>query len=81
MATTLERRTSVGTYDDVCDHFGDGAPTVLPLQVLYASAPYLGTCCPTCGPYNRKSEDLANPESATALLHYVQAGGRSPLMR
>jgi hypothetical protein len=52
---------------DVCDHDGVGEPTVLPLAIQRSAAGfYLGTFCPTCGPYDRASGYFGEDRAAAA---------------
>ena len=52
---------------DVCDHDGVGAPTIPPLAIQRSAAGfYLGTFCPTCGPYDRASGYFGNDREAAA---------------
>jgi len=56
-------------FEDVCTHDGVGTETGLPLAVQQSAAGYyLGTFCPTCGPYDRVSGYYPDREAAAAAL-------------
>ena len=53
----------------------------LPFQVLSTPAGYyVGTCCPTCGPYSRETEYMSRERAERALALY-QASGILPGQR
>lgn len=80
MASLGELGNLSGTLSDICDHDGEGAPTILPLAVLTSAAgAYLGTTCPNCGPYARKSGYFPDRATAQAALDALPSGAQTNL--